>query len=175
MTTIKNRSNSDCRVCGKKHRPRFTNEPERELVCALCLDCHGELESIGPYVYRCKLCHVKHGDSFAIFTRSNTLQNERDGKVTDYSHLAVLSLYLKGGAHPKCVCGANANPFFCSSCWVLITPDLKRELWVRRQALGRVRTPESRAQKHLEYKQAVDMAREYLRGQGKDACAGQHA
>ena len=84
---------SECAVCGKRHRLWRGFNPQREVIAERCLDCHGPLVSIGPYVYKCSVCSVKHGTSFGDFTRSNTLCNSLNGVVTDYSAECVLSVW----------------------------------------------------------------------------------
>lgn len=64
------------------------------MICDLCLDCHGILEQIGPWKYRCKACHAKHSLSFAFFTRSSQLTNTISGKLWDFSSVAVISPFL---------------------------------------------------------------------------------
>jgi hypothetical protein len=83
---------SECAVCGKRHRLWRGFNPKREVIGAWCLDCHGPVVCIGPYVYKCSVCRVKHGTSFGGFTRSNTLCNSLNGVVTDYSAESVLSV-----------------------------------------------------------------------------------
>jgi hypothetical protein len=92
---------SRCAVCGKRHRKYRVYDPAREVLAALCLDCHGPLESIGDYVYRCTVCRVKHGSGFGEFTRSNTLSNSLWGVVTDYSEKCVLSPRVARRVHPE--------------------------------------------------------------------------
>jgi hypothetical protein len=81
------RNFEDCAVCGNQHR--WPREP-------ICLDCHGQLEAIGPYVYRCLQCHVKHGSGWGTFSRAGRLWNRLNGVKTDYSGQAVLSPNLRG-------------------------------------------------------------------------------
>jgi hypothetical protein len=88
-------SPSKCAVCGKRHRKYRVYDPTREVLSAQCLDCHGPLESIGQYVYRCKVCRVKHGSGFGGFTLSNTLRNSLWGVETDYSEQCVLSSRIR--------------------------------------------------------------------------------
>ncbi len=97
------KSNSDCVVCGKKHRQKYRLDPAREAACGLCLDCHGQLEAIGPYVYRCVRCRAKHSSGFGLFTRSNVLSNSLYGVVTDYSEHCVISpnLVVARRVHPE--------------------------------------------------------------------------
>lgn len=65
----------------------------------LCLDCHGPLAQLWPYVYRCERCHVLHGFSggnsspYARFHRSGLLTIIRGGKEIDLSPNCKLSRY----------------------------------------------------------------------------------
>ena len=88
-------SNSFCAVCGKRHRFKGPVDDERDVISSLCLDCHGKLVVIGPYVYACEVCKVKHSSSFGIYCRSNTLTNRVYGVVYDFRSIAVLSKRVK--------------------------------------------------------------------------------
>jgi hypothetical protein len=64
-----------------------------------CLDCHGELQEVAAYVYRCKDCHVLHGFSggnssaYARFHRCGQLEFSRANIDYDFSGSAVLSSF----------------------------------------------------------------------------------
>lgn len=64
-----------------------------------CLDCHGSLQEIAPYVFRCESCKVIHGISggnsspYARFHRSGLLKFRRGGIEYDFSETCVLSSY----------------------------------------------------------------------------------
>jgi hypothetical protein len=83
----------ECAVCGMRHRLWRGFNPSREVTSKQCLDCHGPLLDIGPYVYKCSVCRVKHSSQFGDFTRSNTLRNSLNGVETDYSAECVLSVW----------------------------------------------------------------------------------
>ena len=94
---------AECAVCSKRHRQRFRMQP-MDVACSLCLDCHGKLVCVGPYVYRCESCGVKHGVSWGVYVRATVLVNSSSGVVTDYSESCVLSPNLPGVArsvHPE--------------------------------------------------------------------------
>jgi len=74
-----------CAICNRTHR---ADDPR-------CLDCHGDLELIGPSVFRCRYCYVKHTTGFGRLSRSGSLTHISDGKLTDYSDRSVLSKRLK--------------------------------------------------------------------------------
>ena len=75
-----------CNVCSSLHRMGYQ----------LCLDCHGQLEKLAPFVYRCRLCRVKHGFQGGFggsghFFRSGQLTNMREGKIENFADRCVLS------------------------------------------------------------------------------------
>ena len=88
---------STCHVCGKRHVSHRWPNPAREVAEAKCLDCHGPLESLGNYQFRCAVCHVKHTHGYQTFARSKTLINSLWGVVTDYSDRCVLSRFVVPG------------------------------------------------------------------------------
>ena len=73
-----------CSICSKPHAADDLR----------CLDCHGELKLIDPYILRCAKCHVKHSSAFGKLSRSGTLIHMNRGKGKSYARHCVLSKRL---------------------------------------------------------------------------------
>lgn len=76
----------NCAICCEIHRA------DR----ALCLDCHGHLAELDPFVFRCLVCKVKHGFQGGFggsghYYRAGQLWNTREGTFRNYADRCVLS------------------------------------------------------------------------------------